>query len=185
MTQTAFPKTRLTWRRLMRREDGNASLEFAIIFPLFMLIFLSVFEIGMLMTRYMMFDRALDITVREMRLSDNRAFTPDQVKNLLCVNSLIMQNHCLDDIVIEMVRLDGGDADWAFPTGTAPCRDYNTDVVPATAFSQGSPNQVVFVRACLAMDPFFPTAALGEFLTRDTSGKMNMIAQTAFSVEPV
>ena len=80
-------------RRILGREDGNATIEFAILFPAFMLIFMSVFEIGMLMTRYMMFDRALDVAVREVRISANREFTQDQVKTLLCSQTVILRNH--------------------------------------------------------------------------------------------
>lgn len=180
--------SRLTraWRRLMGREDGNATIEFAILFPGFMLIFMSTFEIGMLMTRYMMFDRALDISVREMRLSENRAFSQLQVKQLLCAQTVILSEHCLEDVTIELVRLTDQDgAIWEFPANDAQCRDYAQNVVPLTRFdSPTDDNEVVFVRACMSIEPFFPTAALGEYLTRDTSGRLNMIAMSAFSVEP-
>jgi len=173
-----------SWRRMMGREDGNATIEFAILFPAFMLVFMSIFEIGMLMTRYMMFDRALDVAVREVRISETRAFTQDQVKALLCSQTVILRNHCLDDVTLEMVRIDEDDQDWDFPTGSTPCRNYAEDVIPATAFETGEANDVMFVRACMSIEPFFPTAALGEYLTRDSSGRLNMIAMSAFSVEP-
>ncbi len=54
MTQRKPSRLVRTWRRLMGREDGNATIEFAIIFPGFFLIFMVIFELGMLMTRYMM-----------------------------------------------------------------------------------------------------------------------------------
>ncbi|WP_298257396.1 TadE family protein [uncultured Litoreibacter sp.] len=171
-------------RRLMGREDGNATIEFAILFPAFMLVFMSIFEIGMLMTRYMMFDRALDVAVREVRISSNRAFTQDQVKQLLCSQTVILRNHCLDDLTLEMVRVDEDDQNWDFPTGATPCRNHADNVIPATAFDTGEANDVMFLRACMSIVPFFPTAALGEYLTRDSHGRLNMIAMSAFSVEP-
>lgn len=172
------------WRRLMGREDGNATIEFAFLFPAFMLVFMAIFEIGMLMTRYMMFDRALDIAVREMRISENRNFTQDQVKTLLCAQTVILQNHCMEDLSLEMVRLNENSANWGFPTGTTPCRDRAQNVSPVTKFDIGQNNDVMFVRACMAIEPFFPTASLGAFLTRDSGGQLNMIALSAFSVEP-
>ncbi|MEP3347824.1 MAG: TadE/TadG family type IV pilus assembly protein [Litoreibacter sp.] len=175
------------WKRLMGREDGNATIEFAIIFPGFFLIFMVIFELGLLMTRYMMFDRALDISVREMRLTENRAFTKDQVKQLLCAQTVILANHCVDDVTIELVRITDviGD-DWDFPSETAQCRDYGEDVIPVTRFdSPTESNDVVFVRACMSMKPFFESAGLGAFLTRNTTpDRLNMIAVSAFSVEP-
>lgn len=176
-----------SWRRLMGREDGNATIEFAILFPGFMLVFMSIFEVGMLMTRYMMFDRALDVTVREVRLSENRNFTLNQVKTALCAQTVILQNHCMDDLTLEMVRLtanDAGGSNWVFPQGDTPCRNYPQNITPTTAFSPSTANDVMFVRACMSIEPFFPTAALGEYLTRDSGGRLNMIAMSAFSVEP-
>ncbi len=173
-----------SFRRLLGREDGNATIEFAILFPAFMLIFMSVFEIGMLMTRYMMFDRALDVAIRQVRISTDRTFTQVQVKQLLCSQTVILRNHCLDDVSLEMVRVDEDDQNWSFPTGATPCRDYVADVTPTTAFVTGEANDVMFVRACMSIEPFFPTAALGEYLTRDSGGRLNMIAMSAFSVEP-
>jgi hypothetical protein len=172
------------WRHLMGREDGNATIEFAILFPAFMLIFMSIFEIGMLMTRYMMFDRALDVAVREVRLSEDRTFTQDQMKQLLCSQTVILRNHCMEDVTLEMVRLDENDQNWTFPGGVTPCRDYAQNVTPTTNFVTGEANDVIFVRACMSIVPFFPTAALGEYLTRDSGGRLNMIAMSAFSVEP-
>ncbi|EPX80905.1 TadE/TadG family type IV pilus assembly protein [Litoreibacter arenae] len=171
-------------RSLMGREDGNATIEFAILFPVFMLIFMSIFEIGMLMTRYMMFDRALDVAVRHVRLAEDRSFTQDQVKQLLCSQTVILRNHCLEDLMLEMVRLDEDDQNWVFPTDATPCRDLSQEVQPATAHVTGEGNDVIFVRACMSIEPFFPTAALGEYLTRDSAGRLNMIAMSAFSVEP-
>lgn len=176
-----------TWRRLMGREDGNATIEFAILFPGFFLIFMVVFELGMLMTRYMMFDRALDISVREMRLSENRAFTKDQVKQLLCAQTVILANHCMEDVTIELVRLtDVAGTNWTFPSDSAQCRDYGNDVRPVTQFdSPTKSNEVVFVRACMSIEPFFVNAGLGAFLTRNaTPDRLNMIAMSAFAVEP-
>ncbi|MFV2034455.1 MAG: TadE/TadG family type IV pilus assembly protein, partial [Halocynthiibacter sp.] len=39
-------------RRFRRGEKGNVTIEFVIIFPVFMIIFLSAFEAGVLMTRW-------------------------------------------------------------------------------------------------------------------------------------
>ncbi|PTX56703.1 TadE-like protein [Litoreibacter ponti] len=175
---------RRMWRRLMRREDGNATIEFAILFPAFMLIFMAIFETGMLMTRYMMFDRALDIAVREMRISNNRNFTQAQVKTLLCAQTVILRNHCMEDITLEMVRLQENSNDWGFPAGQAQCRDRAQQITPVTKFDIGGNNDIIFVRACMAIEPFFPTASLGAFLTRDSGGQLNMVALSAFSVEP-
>lgn len=187
MTQQSPSRLVRVWRRLMGREDGNATVEFVIIFPVFFLFFMVIFELGLLMTRYMMFDRALDISVREMRLSENREFTKDQVRTLLCAQTVILNNHCEEDLTIELVRLtDVSGNSWTFPAEDAQCRDYGEDVIPVTQFdSPTKSNEVVFVRACMSMKPFFEAAGLGAFLTRNTTpDRLNMIAVSAFAVEP-
>lgn len=174
-----------TWRRLMGREDGNATIEFAILFPGFIFLFMVIFELGLMMTRYMMFDRALDLTVREVRLSENRNFDESQVKALLCAQTVILNNHCFEDLRLEMVRLDGAGDDWDIPTDVT-CRDTSQAVQPATEFATGNANDVMYMRACMAMEPFFIDVGLGKFLLRNSSnGKLYMIAKSALSVEPV
>ncbi|SDW18766.1 TadE/TadG family type IV pilus assembly protein [Litoreibacter albidus] len=173
------------WRRIMGREDGNAAVEFAIIFPIFILAFLSIFELAMIMTRYMMFDRALDVTVRQIRLSENRNFTPLQVKTLLCSQTVILRNHCMDDLRLEMHRLDA-DESWTFGYNDADCHDEPIEIDPVREFSTGEANDVLFIRGCMAMEPLFPTMAFGDFLIRNSSdNKLYMMASSAISVEPV
>lgn len=173
------------WRRLMGREDGNASIEFVIIFPFFILAFLSIFELAMIMTRYMMFDRAMDVAVREIRLSENRNFSPDQVKTLVCAQTVILKNHCFDELKLEMHRLDE-DESWSFGFNDADCRDQPVNVAPIREFSTGEANDILFIRGCMGMDPLFPTLAFGKFLIRNSSDdKLYMMASSAISVEPV
>ena len=190
MTHPATPQRRSrlgrAWRRLMGREDGNATVEFAILFPGFMLLFMVVFELGLMMTRYMMFDRALDISVREMRLSVNRNFDENQVKALLCAQTVILNNHCFEDLRLEMVRLADSDT-WDI-SDDVTCRNtsLSANLQPPTQFDTGQANDVIFVRACMAMEPFFIDVGLGKFLLRNSSnGKLYMIAKSALSVEPV
>ena len=41
-------------RRFRRREDGNPTVEFVVVFPVFMILMVSAVESGLLMTRQMM-----------------------------------------------------------------------------------------------------------------------------------
>lgn len=174
-----------TWRRLMGRDDGNASVEFVIIFPFFILAFLSIFELAMIMTRYMMFDRAMDVAVREIRLSENRNFSSDQVKTLICAQTVILRNHCQGDLKLEMMRLDDDEA-WTFGFNDADCRDQPANVAPIREFTTGQANDILFIRGCMGMEPLFPTLAFGKFLIRNASDdKLYMMASSAISVEPV
>lgn len=55
-------------RRFLRSEQGSASVEFVILFPVMFGLFLQSFEQGMYLMRQVSLDRALDLAVREVRL---------------------------------------------------------------------------------------------------------------------
>jgi len=169
--------------RKFRTEDGNSSIEFAMVFPVFIVLFMSVIEMGVMMTRYMMFERALDVTVREMRLASSGSYTQDEIKRAICDETLIVAS-CRDALQIEMERLDENEANWSFPSMNAVCKNRVEEIVPATTFQPGASHDTMYVRACLSVEPMFPWAGIGATLSKDDSGAYNMIAQSAFSVEP-
>ncbi|MEM1301875.1 MAG: TadE family protein, partial [Pseudomonadota bacterium] len=53
---------------LRRDTEGASSIEFVVVFPAAMIIFLSTFEAGMYLTRQVFLDRGLDMAVRDIRL---------------------------------------------------------------------------------------------------------------------
>ena len=58
-------------RRLMglaRREDGNASVEFMIIFPIYFALLAMSVELSMITLRQTLLERGLDMAVRDIRL---------------------------------------------------------------------------------------------------------------------
>ena len=61
-------KLRKWLARALRCEDGAATLEFALSVPVLITIFMASFESGLLMTRSIMLEQAVDITMRELRL---------------------------------------------------------------------------------------------------------------------
>ena len=48
--------------RGFRREDGTASVEFVMVVPVLLTVFMASFESGLLMTRSIMLEQAVDIT---------------------------------------------------------------------------------------------------------------------------
>ena len=48
----------------MRREDGTAAMEFVLVIPVIMMIFMASFESGLLMTRSIMLEQSVDMTMR-------------------------------------------------------------------------------------------------------------------------
>ena len=54
-------------KTLWRREDGVAAMEFVLMVQVFLAIFMSAFECGLLMTRAILLEHAVDVTMRELR----------------------------------------------------------------------------------------------------------------------
>ena len=167
-------------RRFRRNEKGSASIEFVILLPIFMTIFTSSFESGLLMTKYMMFERALDMAVRDIRMSDGTDITHDSIKEAICDEALLFKD-CEDVLLLEMESVDLNGTITAL---TPNCVDRSSDVDPVVSFTPGTESEVMFLTACIIVDPLFPGAGLGLALTKDGTGGYAMIATSAFVNEP-
>lgn len=171
-------------RKLRRRagaEDGSVTLDFVLVFPLFIMILLSSFEAGMMMTRYVMLERALDMSVRDLRLGTYANPTHAQIKSDIC-SRMILMPQCDQDLMLEMRPVNRGV--WDVFTQATSCVDRTSSVQPATEFRPGSQNEMMLVRACAVMDPFFPTTAWGLRLPLDQSGGYQLLAMAGFVNEP-
>ena len=169
-------------RNFCNSEDGSATVEFSIVFPVFMVIFLSLFESGLLMSKLVMLDRGVDITVRAIRLAPgSAAITHAAVKTMICENALILQD-CEDQIQVEMVVISADS--WTMPDASADCIDRTSEIEPVLSFSSGAENDIMFIRACVVVDPMFPTSGLGLALSKDASGGIRILATSAFAIEP-
>lgn len=181
----AAPLRHRLWRRLRRfgrAQRGNSTIEFALLFPAFMAIFASTFESGLLMTRYAMLDRGLDVAVRELRLQTGVPLTHEQVRARICENTLILSN-CEKHLHLELVKIPR--SGWTMPDDRATCVDRTGEINPTVQFTPGDPNDVMFIRACYVVDPIFPTFGMGNTVHRDASGAMRIVASSAFSNEPI
>lgn len=168
-------------RRFWRDESAAMTVEFVIIFPMFMTILLASFEAGMLMTRYVMLDRALDITVRELRLGRMDNPEHDEIKQVICNHTVIMP-HCMRDLRLELRPVSR--TAWDVFDQPATCVDRTAEVQPAVIVYPGGSNELMLVRACAVFDPFFPTTPLGLQMRLDASGGYQMTAMAAFVNEP-
>ena len=89
----------LDGRRFARSEEGGATTEFVVIFPIFLVVFLSCFEASLLLIRQLMLERAVDVVVRDVRLSTGTTYRHDQLKSRICDNASILPN-CLENLVV-------------------------------------------------------------------------------------
>ena len=168
-------------RRLCHRDEGSATVEFVIVFPFFITLFLSSVELGMITLRHTMLERGLDMAVRDIRLGTGDAPQHDDIKVDICDHAGIIPN-CLATLRLEMVQVDLRNG-VAFPD-EADCVDTSKEVEPVRSFVNGQENDMMVLRACVKFDPLFPTTGLGKKLHVDGAGQAALIAVSAFVQEP-
>ncbi len=169
-------------RALRRREDGNATIEFVILFPAFIMIFVSAFESGILMTRNVMLERALDISVRGLRLGVWKpAPTHTELKRTICNLAGIIPD-CMNTVLVELRPVDNNT--WEPLTPNATCVDRDEEINTTPNFNSGTDNELMLVRVCAVFDPIFPLSSLGLKLAQDNTGAYALVATTAFVNEP-
>ncbi|WP_109468144.1 TadE/TadG family type IV pilus assembly protein [Albibacillus kandeliae] len=169
-------------RRFRRSESGTATVEFAITFPAMLVMLLSGVELGMISLQHAMLERAMDITVRDIRLGTGSAPQHDDIKDLICERAGFIRD-CSDNLLLEMVQVDP--RDWSGVADNATCTDRSEEVNPKTEFKSDAPeNALMLLRACAKIDPIFPSTGLGANLAKDDSGQFALVAISAFVQEP-
>ncbi|MEX0319303.1 MULTISPECIES: TadE/TadG family type IV pilus assembly protein [unclassified Ruegeria] len=168
-------------RRFRRNESGNIVVEFVIVFPIVMVTALSGIELGFVALNHAMLERAVDLTVRDIRIGTGTAFTHDAIKDTVCVRAAFIPN-CDANLKLEMIQLDPF-AGVALPADP-DCTDKSEEVRPVRSFANGQSNELMVLRACAKISPVFPTSALGRRLGDNADGQYALTATTVFVQEP-
>lgn len=168
-------------RRWMSDQSGSASVEFVIVFPVMMMLMLGGIETGVTLSKKVMLERALDIAVRDIRLGRLTGASAAELRERVCDNTIILSD-CTANLLIEMVPVTAGA--WAPPTDAAQCVDRVDEISPVTAVQSGGALIPTVVRACLIIDPVFPTTPLGLRLPLDASGGYALFSTSLFLAEP-
>lgn len=168
-------------RRFKRSETGMASFEFMIIFPAYTYLILSSAELSMLTAQHMMLERAVDETVREIRLNTGQEFDHDTIKDTICERSFFI-NNCSNNLRLEMIQQS---AFQPLSLDEEPdCTDKSEEVNPVRNFISGQSNELMVLRACAKIDPVFPTSKMAEGIV-DAHGQYALTATSAFVQEPL
>ncbi len=166
--------------KFRKNTDGNATVEFTVVFPFLMFLILMIFEIGWFATRNVLLERGVDIVVRELRLAAIPDLSHDNLKARICEESTILAD-CDRDMILELVQLDLNDA---YPQNQPNCIDRTGEVDPTISFNPGAAQSIMFVRACMIVDPIFPGLGITLGMRPDSSGGYQMVAYSAFMNEP-
>ncbi len=160
------------------RENGAATVEFVIMLPIFMGVFLASFEASLFSVRNVMLERATDIAAREIRTATSQGtlITPGFVRAEICEHVRIMSN-CNTNLLVDLREIDM--TTWDVPRGNTPCAG---DVDPPN-FEDNRDNKLLLMRACFLVQPVIPISAIGADLASDEDGNIRMVSSTIFMVE--
>lgn len=174
-----------------RKQDGNATIEFVILFPGLMTLFLMGFEAGYYMVRNVSLERAVDIAVRDVRLSNGALPDLDKFKENICAQAAIF-NGCQNLVTVDVEPIAKGSGGVApIANGPVRCIDRNgtpqnngNGNSPSETYNLGVANEMMVMRVCLMTDPMFPSTGLAVGMKIDSNQKYAIVATTAFVTEP-
>ena len=167
-------------KRYQREEDGNMTIEFAIMVPAVFLIFMSTVEVGIYQMHQMFLDRGVDMAVRNVRLNTGANYDHGELRDMICEYSGFLENCDTEvSLTLKPVTIDtyGG------PTGQpSDCNNTYPEISPLREFQHGGEHQMMLIVACYKFRPLFPTTGWG--FAADDSGEANMFAFSGFVQEP-
>jgi len=182
MSTPWFTRASEALRRFCRDDRATASIEFVIMFPVVIMLFIAVFETGMILTRQVLMERSLDEAVRILRLARGLELTAGDIEEAICANTRAIPN-CDQVLVVDLRRIDRGT--YAVPTPDVICVNRNDiDVRPSNLFQQGEDNDLILIRTCAIIDRLLPFSGFGLNLVRDDTGGLHITAASVFVNEP-
>ncbi len=169
-------------RRFWRDEKATSTLEFIIIFPITILLFVAVFETGIILSRQVLMERSLDDAVRILRLAQGLSLSADDIEDAICDNTSAIPD-CDDVLEVDLQVISMTTYD--LPPNDVLCVDRNEiEIRPDNTFDQGQDNELILIRACAVVDRILPISGFGLNLTRDDTGGLHMVATSMFVNEP-
>ncbi len=187
-------------RRHRDDERGVTTLEFVFAATLFLFILFWTIETGFIMVRWVMLERGVDVTSRELRLYGLPEALQDPatglvsnedahnyIKETICSHTTLI-NDCDDVLLLELTTVD---SQTGIPNSATECVDRTGPVIPATdlpTVSAGERNvadsrDLMYLRACIIVDPILP-ANYAMPLPYDASGGIALVVDSAYVNEP-
>jgi Flp pilus assembly protein TadG len=174
--------------RFLKDDSGTATIEFLFVFPIIFTIFTASFESSLYMAKFVMFDRGVDLVMRQVRLGNAAGMTHQQLKEEICEEGLLIKSmaDCLNKMRIWMQPVNTADFSMVAPPVTCveQASQVNTGEPPANEFAYGTDNDIMLLRICLKEWPIFPTTAVSVKMPRQPDGSVAMIVTTVFVNEP-
>lgn len=171
------------FHRFVRCEAGGGGvIEFVIMLPMIMFMFMASAEAGLYTARQILLDRAVERTMRDLGLGNIPNPTHDVIKTNICLNVPAIP-HCVENIRVELLPVST--TTWNLPTSAATCIDRGAAVQPALSFNPGVASQLMLVRVCVIQDAMFPGTGVGKGM-EEADGQVGyrIITVSGFVNEP-
>ncbi len=167
-----------------KRDEGNATIEFAFFFPLMITLLLSSIEIGILTIRQVMLEHAVDRTVRDLRLGNLINPTQDVLRNMICERSAVVSAaNCNNSLLIELRPVST--VTWTPLSSDTTCKERAIGSLdPVIELKPGLSHEMVLIRVCAVFEPIFPSTKLGIKMSKDELGGYALVSSSAFVNEP-
>lgn len=171
---------------LRRKTDGTAAMQFVIVFPLIMTLFAFACDLGLILMRKVMLERAVDVEVRQIRIGARAADDYTGLREDICAGAMIIP-HCQSRLKLELKAM--APRVWEAPGHAPDCESLSEVTITAPRqFDAARSNQLVILRACVVLEPLMPGWGLGQSLLSNGSGSKNrfyqITASTSFVKEP-
>ncbi len=200
MTMRSANWSNALWRRFRQfraDERGTSTIEFALLFPPVMFLFLAAVEVGLYSMRHVDLERGTDLSVRSIRLNQvtldtNNGITSEILRDLICENAFMIPN-CVNSVRVEMTRLNPenvGTELSTFQGRDVDCVNRDDGAAnPSESFGEPASNDLIVIRVCAIFDPIFPTTGLSvnRVIPKqgNTPGMYALVSTSAFAVEPI
>lgn len=184
-------------RRFRDSEEGTATISVALWAPFMVSIALSTVEMGAMTIRQVSLERALDETIREVKLETGTTWTHSDMKDNICDRASVLTN-CEYLLHLEMLSVDM--REYVSPDEQAECTDTvklltteNSDgeeisledrLTPQRNFENGQAHQTMVLRACYKYKPISPLSYLGGAIPKDDEGYTAVVSTGLFVYEP-
>ena len=170
--------------RFRSSDDGAATVEFVILFPLVLTMMLGAIDLGITMVRQVMLDRAVDVTVRDVRLGKVGTNGSERMSDLICANSIMLPN-CANNITVEMMPVNT--SDFTGLDGPFPCIDDQQEITASVTFNPGAggaEQELMLLRICIVAEPFLRVTGLFSGMDINPDGKLVLTSRSVFVNEP-
>jgi Flp pilus assembly protein TadG len=168
------------WSALLRRRDGAAAVEFALVsIPLFWMIF-GMLEFGAMSLVQTNLDHALAETGRKIRTGEAQTsgMTKQDVEDEICANlNKLMTLTCADNLFLDVDRYDS----FANVGNGTPTNNGAMDMAQL-AYTPGGADEVILVRAYYTWEVFTPL--FGAIFANMEDGKRLVVSSMLFRNEP-